>query len=82
MHDVNLVHRCTWGPYMPSGPGINSPASNQFLQELAEVFVIVDGSKVTILLALSCALTIANSTFKKYFDDLNLPSIISTFLLS
>ena len=53
--------------YPPPGPGISSPASGQFLQELAGVFIVADGSEVTIPLAWSRALTIANSAFGNIF---------------
>jgi hypothetical protein len=53
--------------YPPPGPGTNSPASEQVLQQLAAVFVVVDGSEVTIPLAWSRALAIANSTFGNVF---------------
>jgi hypothetical protein len=53
--------------YLPPGPGINSSASEQFLQELAAVFVVVDGGEVTIPLAWSRALAIANRTSGNVF---------------
>ena len=53
--------------YSPLGPDTTeSQVSEQFLQELAAVFV-VDGSGITIPLAWSRALAVAHSTFGNVF---------------
>jgi hypothetical protein len=52
-------------PVGPAIAGIDS--SEQFLQEFAAVFVVVDGGEVTIPLVWSRALVIAHSTFGNVF---------------
>ena len=54
--------------YSPAGPGHpDTETSVQFLQEIGAVFVIDDGSEVTIPLAWTRALAIAHSTFGNLF---------------
>lgn len=53
--------------FSPPGPGGEFSASEQFIQELAGVFAVVDGVEVTIPLAWSRALVKANTTFGNIF---------------